>query len=539
MNTRGDESTRRWRWIAWTATGAYALIVLFVSLHHEAWSDEADSWLVARDAGVLTLFRHVSPMGTPALWYLALMPAAKLGLPFQTMYLINAACCTMAMALVLFHAPWPRIMRLAFVFGFFALFEYGVIARPYGLMMLLLVAVAATYHSRMNRPVLFGTLIALLANVTAHGLVIAAAMGSIFLFDGWRQFRLPRDERARRSRWIVTGLGIALLGGIFAAWQLWPRADAPIPEALIVRNPAVWNSVAASFFYHPRSGAMMMMELSGIVVPLLLPLLLVALLDRPRALFFLVNSLVALLYIYSVKWYQSPRHAGIVLLVVLVSLWLAASEAPLRMSGRFDRLGRFARKGAMGFLTVGLMISIIPAVEWSIADVRGPFAHSAEVARWIDENGRTGEVLAGDAMAATLLPYLNRHRQIWYGHRREWGTYGLRTASDNARILATTPAELALAVQESFPPARPVLLITSHSLESPESVGYEPVFRTTGKAIGYYESSVSYFVYRRNPLPQGAGAAGPVEAGTVDSTSPRANAATLPRRVSSEVSRSK
>jgi len=55
-------------------TLVYAVWVLFISLHHEAWRDEADVWLAARDMGPRELFHWLGGAGTPGLWYTLVMP---------------------------------------------------------------------------------------------------------------------------------------------------------------------------------------------------------------------------------------------------------------------------------------------------------------------------------------------------------------------------------------------------------------------------------------------------------------------------------
>src|SRR5687768_1864769 len=72
----------------------YAAIIFAVSLKHENWSDEADAWLVARDASFLDLYHLTPEMGTPALWYLLLMPLAKSGMPIAAMEIANIVLAT-------------------------------------------------------------------------------------------------------------------------------------------------------------------------------------------------------------------------------------------------------------------------------------------------------------------------------------------------------------------------------------------------------------------------------------------------------------
>lgn len=56
----------------------YSIATLTVILFHESWRDEAQSWLIARDLGIIDIFKQMKYEGHPALWYLILVPFAKL-----------------------------------------------------------------------------------------------------------------------------------------------------------------------------------------------------------------------------------------------------------------------------------------------------------------------------------------------------------------------------------------------------------------------------------------------------------------------------
>lgn len=59
-------------------TVIYAIITLVIIMYHENWRDEAQSWLIARELGLIDIFKQMKYEGHPALWYLILAPFAKL-----------------------------------------------------------------------------------------------------------------------------------------------------------------------------------------------------------------------------------------------------------------------------------------------------------------------------------------------------------------------------------------------------------------------------------------------------------------------------
>jgi hypothetical protein len=137
---------------------------------HEPFRDEAQKWLIARDApGLLALLRLVPYEGSPALWPLLLRPLARLGAPYAAMSWLNWACMAGAAALLWLRAPLPRAVRLLALFSYFFLYDFAAIARNYALFTLLAFGAAALHGTRRERPVRYALVLVLLMNANLFG----------------------------------------------------------------------------------------------------------------------------------------------------------------------------------------------------------------------------------------------------------------------------------------------------------------------------------------------------------------------------------
>ena len=56
----------------------YALLTLNTVLHHELWADEAQVWLLCKNLSIPELYNHLKNEGHPILFYLLVMPFAKM-----------------------------------------------------------------------------------------------------------------------------------------------------------------------------------------------------------------------------------------------------------------------------------------------------------------------------------------------------------------------------------------------------------------------------------------------------------------------------
>src|SRR5947208_13523468 len=172
---------------------AYAAVLLVGIWHHELWRDEIDSWLLARDsASPAELLRNMHYEGHPALWHLLLLPLTRM---FHDPVAMQAGQWLIAVAtaaVVMFCAPFDRATRVLVCFGYYFVFEYGVIARAYGLgILLLLTAVVA---ARRRSFVAAGFLLALAANTSIYALIIAAALVIGLLVE---QLLVTRSDHGR------------------------------------------------------------------------------------------------------------------------------------------------------------------------------------------------------------------------------------------------------------------------------------------------------------------------------------------------------
>ena len=61
----------------------YIIFTLIITLHHEPWRDEAQSWLIAKNLNILEIINQMKYEGHPCLWHLILLPFAKLNFPYK------------------------------------------------------------------------------------------------------------------------------------------------------------------------------------------------------------------------------------------------------------------------------------------------------------------------------------------------------------------------------------------------------------------------------------------------------------------------
>jgi hypothetical protein len=195
--------------------------VITIALRHEFWRDEVRALSLVKESPTpWGVFHNLHNEGHPILWYLALLVTWTFSHSSYALPVASIGIATAANWLFLKRAPFPFWQRALFVFGNLPLYEYAVMARSYGTVMLSLFAVAAVYPKRFERPVWFGVVVALAANTSAYvtpllgGLVVALLCEVVVTRQ---RALLGKDGKA----WLIIA-AIALVGVAFATLTAYP-----------------------------------------------------------------------------------------------------------------------------------------------------------------------------------------------------------------------------------------------------------------------------------------------------------------------------
>lgn len=415
---------------------------------HEPWRDEAQPWLIARDAP--NLLAQMDSEGSPALWYLILFPFAKVGLPFASARVLHLALATTALALVVYASPFSRLEHWLLAGSYLFAYEYAVIARGYVLTILALFALAIHHARRREHPWRHGALLLVLANTTGLGTAMAAALAAGYGLEAlWE-----RGLRRFVAICVPAAAGLAL-----AAWQMWPSPDLAWWRTYAVKGYR-WTSVldvarAISQAFVPigewggwrwnhnvadgnLSEIGLMTMAIAILVVSCLPLL-----RRPRVLLLwilMAGSLGALYYTRSGVAGQM-RHHGMLVVAWVFCVWVARLE-PAAFSWRAAK-----RPAAAWTLALVLLVQMGGLAQALQADATTPFSAGPVMAHMLQERGATSRnTLVGvypDFIAASILttmgddmPELLLLQQARMGSWVRWTTTDLDTFNNPGHVEA-------------------------------------------------------------------------------------------------------
>lgn len=499
----------------------YLCLSVAVVSHHEMWGDELQTWLLVRDSGSIPeLFRHLRYEGHPALWHLLLYALQHaISTAPQAMQWLHLGIATATVAIVALAAPFTRLQRVLFAFGYYTFYEYAAIARNYGIGLLLTVLVCALVARRPPRPIATGIVLLLLAHTNVFGTITAIALTTGLVAE-WlierRRSGMAGDDPKHAStpaRALAVMAGLGMLGVVTAAWQMKPPPDygfaigwhvRPNPDLLrlTLRIPAFTflplHPLVHDFWGRTVVGEHIWVKRVAIVLSLaLLAWTARVAARRPAALVWYVLTVAGCLAFYYAKYLGTLRHYGTLVAAVVVAYWLAFASRERSASRHTPRL-----ELASLVLTGMLALQAVAGLTAGWLDWRYVFSSAKQVAAVVGRPALSGCQLAGvgaptDVGIAAVLGYLPARRRAYYIRTERfesfviWDVRSLRRISDSA-IVARSKR---LAVDTH----RGVLLLVPRPLpEAPGAPRYLAAF--TGSAV-----PEDFFLYTVRPS---AGAGG-------------------------------
>lgn len=386
------------QWLAIALTCVYALIHIFMLFRHEMWRDEAYVWVMVKNASVGEIFSMLPVVGHPCLWFVYLLPFAKLGLPFECLGILSAV--PMIAAVYIFmsdeEVSWPvkTVCLGSSVFFFYN----TVVARPYCLSVLMIVLLMRFWKSRREHALRYCIAAVLLS--WTH-VIFAGFCGGILL-ELW----FSKDNKEERNRGVIPSsivlfAGLALM--VLQVWQFDPSASSRPVDAQSLAEYAGKE--------HFTEGLLSIFYYNGNVVKFVLMILTLA------TLFYFTHSAIAdrraaryrscipalcgvgwfVLIVLFIRPVEHVQMAACLIMIIFFLLYTILAEL------------RYLKK-AQNIVAAALLIlfaasTIRFTLTDALKDINGPYSGSMEAASFMIRELPEGAMLGLEERQDSEAPY--------------------------------------------------------------------------------------------------------------------------------------
>ncbi len=397
----------------WAGVFSFALAVGVLLYNHEPWRDEMQAWLLVRDSGSWAeLWSNSRYEGHPLLWHLLLWLLSRWSQKPAMMQVAHGLVAVFTAAVFLAYAPFSRLLKLLWVFGYFPLYEYGVISRNYGLTVFFLFLALAVRASPLATALVLG----LAANASPMGVLLAPVLAPVLIATGKKNVApllllglswgvaavtcLPPDdyEHARGLFWQWNTLrGYYVLRGLVTAFlPIFPL------------DLHFWNN--PMLFPFPPLRPALALFLTVLVATGVLLWVLPAMTRTRRLLLCYVAGLVILATFFYVKFPGTTRHHGFAAIWTVIFLWLSQE-------------GQAVKRWPASFFAVVAVAHLAAAAVAAWVDLHHPFstgkAAAQSVASFCREHGVVGHPDWAASTVAGFLPPAS----MFYATTRKLGSF--------------------------------------------------------------------------------------------------------------------
>ena len=136
---------------------AYLIIHIFLAVHHEAWRDESQAWVIARDSSFLEILGLCASEGHPCLWFYLLKICQILGLSFYHISIISIIILSLAAGILLWKSPFSMLANICILLSPVFFYYNPVICRIYPIVILLIIFLCVYWPERREKPIAYGS----------------------------------------------------------------------------------------------------------------------------------------------------------------------------------------------------------------------------------------------------------------------------------------------------------------------------------------------------------------------------------------------
>ena len=359
----------------------FTMLLLYFANTHEHWSDEAQSFLLARDNSFQEIMYWIKYEGTPPLWVLIIKCFIILGGTYKTFYLLPIIFSVIGVSIFELKIKAPWYIKLLFPFSYFIFYQYSIIARSYCLIFPLLMIILLIYDKRLKKSILYATILFFFMNISLHTLIISGSLYLLFLIDVYK------DNKFKSKRNLIACIMIFFELLLTMIWTL------PNSDCSFIGN-------GGNTIFHVISEATIGNDFN-IMLEIIVTIFMIGIIifknkgkkvnDLIRLLILFVPVLMVYLFITYQVW-----HVGIIFFLILFYFIIDNSINTNKL------------------IQISFVVILVVQIYWSLCslgyDYKNNYSASKDVAEFLIKNNYDNESICGLGYSVTAIqPYFNRN----------------------------------------------------------------------------------------------------------------------------------
>lgn len=361
----------------------FLLFALLIGSNHEPWADEAQSWIIARDASYSEIVWNIARYeGSFPLWHLTLKTFIILGLKYEYLFIVPIIISAIGLIVFLKKVEAPKYVKILLPFTYYVFYQYTIIARSYCYLLLAFSLLIITYKKRMEKPFRYILSLIFISLISMHGMIIACMLAIMFLIEVLKQKKIKETLK----EFIIFGFVV-----IVEAIVLFPPSDIYMTVSAAYTIPQILKSIIDMII---GNGNIFFKIYNIVAVCLLLIVFSRTLTIKNKDV--IVTILVLFFFMFVIRF--AAHHSGILFLLMMFGI-ISYYDEIKEKTKHFDKI----------FIVVLLMYSIF-SVQSGINDYLYEYSGAKEMASYIKEMKYDEKKIVGFGFKdVALQPYFEKN----------------------------------------------------------------------------------------------------------------------------------
>lgn len=392
------------------------------------------------------------------------------------------------------YSPFDNLHKFLFVFGYFLIYEYSVMARPYGVSLLLVFLFCLLFPKRKERFFALSLVVFLLSNSSPVGLIAGGACMGLLLFDSVFISKPHKPDRWQYMGFIVMAAGILIS---FASMAVGTQSNLYEMRPLGVKT--LWRpykAFAGSFFPFPQEFIQFLAGREATVdfrfwfrivaFPSVFWLAIrfcKAMAKSAHALSFYILGSMGLFFLFAFAYSGSLRHHGFFFVFLIASLWICATER------------KEVLKSIRTALTITLSAHLLAGAVAVASDNLFLFSNGKRTAKFIKKEGLNDYTVIAypGTKADAIMVYMKEIATMFYPTMGKFTSFydlGPQTLREDQ---VSVESVLQVAKDISGKSNRQTLLILNREVDKEGAAKYKLVPK--GAFAGSIKDDESFYLY--------------------------------------------
>ncbi len=343
------------------------------------------------------------------LWYIILMPFAKLGFPYYTTNIISWLITCLSVWLILDKAPAKFYKRVLLIFTFPLIYLFPIVSRCYCLIPLAIVLMCIFYKDRKEKPLRYLLSIVLLANTHV---IMLGMVGIVVLDYIWEIYKDSKNISVKEKKKRVNGLIIII---ILLIITILPLVGCLNTNQTLGNTNNFALKVLRAIFYQPlliigRIFYFFMSNtnistFSAFIFSVVLTLLFHEITNDPFTYLKVFLCVMWQCLIYSFIYNSSLQRASAVIFILLYFKWTNAFKENKKIKDTEKRILNL-------FWILLVIINIIGGILYiTIYEIPCNYSNAYKMGDWINENLSDGSIILNGPkveFTSSIIPYVKK-----------------------------------------------------------------------------------------------------------------------------------